>query len=453
MDLYDELPWSGLLYDEEFSSLLDATRQYQISVVEFLTLDAKELARLLQRSINEVAKFQEYLLQEFDRQLLDVNKIELTKEENDPTAFTTTDVSIDEALGGGIFTRGITEIFGESSTGKSQFLMQLCLSVQLPPAMGGLGGKCVYITTEGDLPTQRLEEIISSRPDLRKYGVNQNNIYTVSCNDLINQEHILEVQLPVLLEKNEGAIKLIIIDSISHHMRVELQSRSFRDSQNNKFYIDQMAERLLNLANKHLLAVVVSNQVSDKPLIERSEPLRHEVVDYEYQLGWMVGWKNSTILFRQKYNEPSTGRKSDLNYQQDILSDDEDSILIDSELNRISNLNEIGTSRKGDPKRLPGPPASTKVPHKHPRICKKRAIDQRVPNLGLTWANHVSTRIVLDKTYKASPLVKRGELHLYRGTDPAAFWQVKRTMKVIFSTYAPPSQVSFAITKRGIENV
>lgn len=217
MDLYDELPESKLLYDEEFSYLLDAVRQNGVCVVDFLTLTPKELARLIQRSINEVFRFQQLLVHEYNEKYLEICEKNSISPDNGPECFTTADVAMDELLGGGIFTHGITEIFGESSTGKSQLLMQLALSVQLSEPAGGLGGKCVYITTEGDLPTQRLESMLSSRPAYEKLGITQSNIFTVSCNDLINQEHIINVQLPILLERSKGSIKLVIIDSISHH--------------------------------------------------------------------------------------------------------------------------------------------------------------------------------------------------------------------------------------------
>lgn len=460
MDLYDELPQSALLCEDEFLPLLDACKRYQVSVVDFLTLLPKELARQLQRSINEVAKFQELLVANFETQLAKFNQVKSLDEVDVPVAFTTADVSIDETLGGGIFTHSITEIFGESSTGKSQLLMQLCLSVQLPVSMGGFEAKCVYITTEGDLPTQRLESMLSERKELSKHGVSQENVYTVSCCDLVNQEHILNVQLPVLLEKSRGTIKLVIIDSISHHMRVELPTRDYKDYQDNKFYIDQMAEKLLELAHKHSLAVVVSNQVSDKPLPENLESCVSEATHYEYQLGWLVGWKNSSIFYRQKYNDSGKTVSRNPSYEC-CFSEDEDNRLITDEITRVERLGKASNSapfsrnRKDSvhvEKRALARQITGDFSWEGQRISKKRRIDQRVPNLGLSWANHLSTRILLSKSYKASPMIRRGELHLYKGRDPSAFWQVKRILKIVFSSYANSKEIPFIIGKGGIES-
>ena len=41
---------------------------------------------------------------------------------------------------GGIVSRGITEISGESASGKTQFALQLSLTAQLPTTNGGLDG-------------------------------------------------------------------------------------------------------------------------------------------------------------------------------------------------------------------------------------------------------------------------------------------------------------------------
>ncbi|CCD22809.1 putative DNA-dependent ATPase RAD57 NDAI_0A06550 [Naumovozyma dairenensis CBS 421] len=483
MDLYDELPHSELLSDPEFTQLLQSTRHNQLTVVDFITLNTRELARVSQRSITEINKFRNLILKEFEDQyneltqpkpirILDsTDSTETYRQGNgqdgcSPVCFTTGDVTIDESLGGGIFLGNITEIFGESSTGKSQLLMQLCLSVQLPKSMGGLESKCVYITTEGDLPTTRLEGILDARPELKKHGVSQHNIFTVSCNDLITQEHILNVQLPVLLEQNESKIKLIIIDSISHHMRVELQTNSIKASRNNRYYVEQMAERLLHIADKHSLAIVVANQVSDKPMAEKQTRYHQTIMDYEYQLGWVVGWKDSTILYRQKSVELPNDNNINRNHES-ILSDDEDSILIETELNKVATTNN---SKAVQPSRQLVLNDNLDVDTLNSRYTNvdrkqnstsylikkkpyKKKIDTRVPNLGLSWANHVSTRILLRKTYMASPMIKRGDLKYYDGTDTSKFWQARRTLKVVFSSFCKPGEVAFIISKKGIESV
>lgn len=47
--------------------------------------------------------------------------------------------ALDKLLGNGISNVGITEICGESGSGKTQICLQLAVSVQLPEHLGGLG--------------------------------------------------------------------------------------------------------------------------------------------------------------------------------------------------------------------------------------------------------------------------------------------------------------------------
>ena len=532
MDLYDELPQSKLLYDSEFTQLLDNANKNCVTTIDFLTLNISELSKLLQRSVVEVNKFKTILIDEFNSQYklhnipirfhnqnsVDLASRFISNKDINPCCFTTGDIQIDETLGGGIFTRGITEIFGESSTGKSQLLMQLSLTVQLPLEKNGLNGKCVFITTESDLPTQRMQQMLEENPLFINNNISLKNIFTVTCTDLTTQEHILNVQLPILLDRNKDSIKLIIIDSISHHLRVELENTSIRNSQINRFYIERLAERLLYLTNKYNLSVVVTNQVGNKPLLENSEPVRQIITDYDYQLGWLVGWKDSSILYRHKYNSMdgsvnnisvtttnykdgsrnlyqktnnnnSNSNQVGLFQLDDILSDDEDSMLIEKEINKfIEASNKIKFGPKAESStRVPETKETNHKNHDYDNnhnnvdnleeteqnmnlnttdidyskkkvnsrklfiIKKKRKLDSVVPNLGLSWANYISTRILLKKSYKASPMIKRGELKIYRGIDESSFWQVKRSLTVVFSSYCNSGSITYAITEQGIK--
>lgn len=473
MDLYDELPRSQLLDNSEFSFLLEASDRENIALIDFLTLSNSDLSRRLKRSIHEINNFQQLLKLDLEKKYIYENHIsdfETTRRIEGQTCFTTGDKELDSALGGGIYTHGITEIFGESSTGKTQLLLQLSLAVQLPQELGGLSGKCVYITTEGDLPTNRVAGILESQENFHHIAVHQENIFTVTCNDLASQEHIVNVQLPILLEQNNGKIRLVIIDSISHHMRVELEAETFQQSQENRSYIERIATKLQEFCLNHKLAVVVANQISDRILPEKVDPRPHSISDYDYQIGYLSGWSSSSIMYRQsfltlgseKFSEP--GNKERL---EDILSDDEDATLIERQFLKVIDSKESLQERlekhdfdkvwnndnentRGSQKRS----NSLNFYHQASKRRKfKRKIDQRIPNLGLSWSNYLTTRILLKKRYTASPLIKRGELNLYKLNDPSNFWQVGRQLQVVFSAHTEPKSIAFSITKRGIEVV
>ncbi|AET40066.1 putative DNA-dependent ATPase RAD57 Ecym_5304 [Eremothecium cymbalariae DBVPG len=475
MDLYDQLPTSSLIDDEQYQFLLQHSERYGVSVLDYLTLSPQQLATSVNRSITEVCRFQEALRNEFYKEVIELNPIRSFSSLEGPKCFTTGDLDIDAVLNGGIYTHGITEIFGESSSGKSQLLMQLALSVQLPSKFNGFSGQCVFITTEGDLPTQRLEGIIQLRKEFVENGVSQNNIYTVTCNEWAAQNHILSVQLPILLERNPK-IKLVIVDSVSHHLRVELESSSFKASLDNRSQIDKMAQNLLYLSQKHGVAVVVANQVGDKLLPAR--PTRQTVMDYDYQLGFMIGWKDSTTFYRHLFHNGDV--------REDVLTDDEDYyqvvsvhekmvqaqqrqqnfVLSQSSTTSLPSLQPETSVNPANSVRVNSPPtALSQISTTNGKLqtyngfstqlqCnKKKRIDTTIPNLGLTWANHISTRIKLSKGYKASPLITSGELDLDKLSDITAFWQAKRILKVVFSTYVRNGQIQYSICDQGIVSV
>lgn len=61
----------------------------------------------------------------------------------DETYLTTGCPNLDAFLGGGVAVRGVTEVSGQSGSGKTQFGLQLSLYAQLPRSLGGLAkGMC-----------------------------------------------------------------------------------------------------------------------------------------------------------------------------------------------------------------------------------------------------------------------------------------------------------------------
>jgi DNA repair protein RadA len=64
---------------------------------------------------------------------------------------------------GGIETRAITQFYGQSTAGKTQLCLCLCVMVQQDQLTGGLNGKALYIDTEGKVRFQRIMQIAKSR--------------------------------------------------------------------------------------------------------------------------------------------------------------------------------------------------------------------------------------------------------------------------------------------------
>ncbi|KAL2263574.1 hypothetical protein VTK26DRAFT_6135 [Humicola hyalothermophila] len=185
----------------------------------------------------------------------------------------TLDPVLDRALGGGIPAGYVTEITGESGAGKTQFLLTLLLSVQLPPPRG-LGRPALYISTEAPLSTRRLAQLLSANPLFQRLPASEqpslDNIISTATPDLESQDHILTFQVPVEVERR--GIGLLVLDSVAANYRAEFE-RSAASSASQQHgsnmgarttELIRLGMHLRDLAQRHNLAVVVANQVADR---------------------------------------------------------------------------------------------------------------------------------------------------------------------------------------------
>ncbi|KAL1843622.1 hypothetical protein VTJ49DRAFT_604 [Mycothermus thermophilus] len=183
----------------------------------------------------------------------------------------TLDPELDHALAGGIPVGSITEITGESGSGKTQFLLTLLLSVQLPPPHG-LGRPALYLSTEAPLSTRRLAQMLASNPFFKSLPPRNrpslDNVLSTVTPDLESQDHIINFQVPVEVERRR--IGLIVLDSVAANYRAEFDRGGPNGSRHGSNMGARAAEllklgmHLRDLAQRHNLAVVVSNQVSDR---------------------------------------------------------------------------------------------------------------------------------------------------------------------------------------------
>ncbi|XP_072045995.1 DNA repair protein XRCC3-like [Amphiura filiformis] len=169
---------------------------------------------------------------------------------------------LDEFLGGGILSQGITEVAGESAAGKTQFCMQLCLTAQLPEDSGGLNGGAVYICTEDAFPSKRLQQLITvfnkrQGPIMANKLAVGDHIFVEHVSEMDQLWYCIDQRLPLLIAK--GLVKLIVIDSLAALFRSEFDSGEMfsRAKQLQRF-----GGRLHALSLKHNIAVVCVNQVT-----------------------------------------------------------------------------------------------------------------------------------------------------------------------------------------------
>ncbi|MCL4383050.1 MAG: DNA repair and recombination protein RadA [Candidatus Marsarchaeota archaeon] len=172
---------------------------------------------------------------------------------------------LNEMIGGGVETNGITEAYGKFSSGKTQLGFQLAVNVQLPVNKGGLEGNVLFIDTEGTFRPERIKSI-SDAVNLDSNKVLENIIY-VRAKSTEQQILTLERADKLIQEKN---IKLIIIDSLTSLFRSEFIGRGALGERQQK--LNQHVHRLQTLADKYSLAVYVTNQVMDNPGILFGDP-------------------------------------------------------------------------------------------------------------------------------------------------------------------------------------
>ncbi|KAL3873909.1 hypothetical protein ACJMK2_036987 [Sinanodonta woodiana] len=169
---------------------------------------------------------------------------------------------LDEALRGGILSRGITEISGESASGKTQFCLQLALTVQLPQANGGLQGGVAYICTEDAFPSKRLHQMTQGFMKVHRQTLGSD----YRPGDKIFIEHVADYdmlmtcvnqRLPLLLAST--CVRLIIVDSVTAVFRGEYAGHELYKRSK---HLSSLVTQLLALGSQHNIPVVCINQVS-----------------------------------------------------------------------------------------------------------------------------------------------------------------------------------------------
>ncbi|CAK9802514.1 DNA repair protein XRCC3 [Anthophora quadrimaculata] len=186
----------------------------------------------------------------------------LTKPENakaikEREKFLTTGcMKFDALLQGGITTRGITQIYGAASTGKTQLALQLCLTVQLPESEGGFAAGAVYICTESIFPSRRLQELIQKLEVTKKYGINGDSVFVEHISTIEELETCLLHRIPLLMTVQK--IGLIVVDSIAAPYRVE----DWKDESSNRAKSLRTVGQQLHKLCANDICILCINQVT-----------------------------------------------------------------------------------------------------------------------------------------------------------------------------------------------
>ena len=177
----------------------------------------------------------------------------------------TSSKGLDELLGGGVETNGITEMYGRFASGKTQLGFQLAVNVQLPVSKGGLDGAVLFIDTEGTFRPERIEAIAKAMGlDPKKV---LDNIFVSRVTSTDQQILTAERADKLVREKN---VKLIIVDSLMSLFRSEFIGRGALNERQGK--LNAHIHKLQRLSDSFSLAVYITNQVMDNPAILFGDP-------------------------------------------------------------------------------------------------------------------------------------------------------------------------------------
>ena len=174
---------------------------------------------------------------------------------------------LNKLVGGGIETQSIFEAFGEFGSGKSQLGFQLAVNAQLPVEQGGLGGKVIFIDTEGTFRPERIKQIATTvglDPETALKNIMVARAYTS------DHQMLLTEKVGEIIKQQNEPIKLIIVDSVMALFRSEYTGRGTLADRQQK--INKHLHTLQKLADMHNLAIYITNQVMARPDIFFGNP-------------------------------------------------------------------------------------------------------------------------------------------------------------------------------------
>jgi RecA/RadA recombinase len=175
----------------------------------------------------------------------------------------------DKIFDGGLYPGRKYLIFGANRTGKTQLCHQLCIQAAeiLSSNLHAINKKVVYLDTENTFRPERIKEMCQTRKINYESVLQKILISRVMSNDglLMALENIKKK-----IRKND--IKLLIIDSINNHYRVE-QGEKEKNFVKIKSTFLECLNILHKITENYNLISVITSQItpnfSEKPIIKQ----------------------------------------------------------------------------------------------------------------------------------------------------------------------------------------
>lgn len=186
--------------------------------------------------------------------------------------------NLDNMLGGGVENQSLTEIYGEFGSGKTQFVHQLSVNVQLNPENGGLNGSVIIIDTENTFRPDRIRQMTNGRNNFFNINIDKDEILkNIHVARAYNSNHQMllvgaAVELANKLKNSETPVKLLIVDSVTSHFRADYIGRGTLSDRQQK--LNKHLHNLQRFSDLFNASVVVTNQVMSKPDTFFGDPTR-----------------------------------------------------------------------------------------------------------------------------------------------------------------------------------
>lgn len=170
--------------------------------------------------------------------------------------------NFDAILKGGFESGIITELFGRFGSAKSQLVMQACVNLQTIDE----NFKAIVIDTENSFSHERITDMaVAKNLDVKKVLTNIKIIRT------FNSDHqMLMIDKAEKLIKEDKNYKLLVVDSIISHVRVDMQGRG-KLAERQQF-LNRMMHKLAKIAMFYDVVVLITNQVSSDPSFAYGDP-------------------------------------------------------------------------------------------------------------------------------------------------------------------------------------
>ena len=317
-----------------------------------------------------------------------------------------------------------------SGAGKTQFLLTLLLSVQLP-APRGLSCGALYISTESALHTTRLSQLLRMHHEIQSADPKPtlDSVMSIVTPDLESQDHILRYQVPVAIW--QYGVRLIILDSVAANYRAEFERPGVGAAagQTNGANMAQRSSELVrlgqwlrDLAREHNVAIVVANQVGDR--------FSTGGIHNSPGVGWASGGMQPNIMATPLMNTAAAA-ESGSHISPPFAASTNDPMSLDHQQRWFTGWGDDRDPARSSSKNL------------------------KTPSLGLIWTTQISCRIALIKRPVYGPGVVDEESE--RGEPVLRKW--RRWMKVVFAPHARPSgpalerAVEFEVRGDGVRSV